>query len=302
MGIDPEHVDVDGQVVVIGDDEVALSGRNVDGAVVLELEEHRELRGGLVREVEAHGGPDPLRLARRLQVHVENEVRALVQPPGHAGRLRYRGRPRLPEQEVAVGLEAVRLQLHVHAREADAGIARVAPARGAGGVDEHIGVVDDLLVSRPQLQGPHIVHALAGNGKDEVAEYVAAFGRERVRLAHLDDQVWRAELPAFGEAGRGRRLGGRTFGRAFADPALEERDLILAEAPLPRQVAVAALGRPRRHVTARGHARDLVRALAHVRVAEEAERTRLSGTVTRRAVAVHDRGDVAVERYRLGRR
>src|SRR6266852_6032076 len=56
--------------------------------------------------------------------------------------------------------------------------------------------------SRVSRRRADIARAFGGNGKDEVAEHVAAFGRDRVGLAHLDDEVRGAELPAFGEARR----------------------------------------------------------------------------------------------------
>jgi hypothetical protein len=115
--VDGQHLGVDGQRELVGHDEVRRVGWNVDGPVVLELDQHGEPRGRRVREVEADGGTDHLRLARRLKVQVQDEVGPLVDRPGHVGGLGHGGRAGLPEEEVAVRLEGIRLQLHVHARE-----------------------------------------------------------------------------------------------------------------------------------------------------------------------------------------
>ena len=107
VGVDAEEVDGDGELEFIFDDEVGVAGRDVEGGVVLKLEEHGLGGGGVVGEVEADAGADGLGLAGGLEVEVEDEVVAGVEAPGHGGGLDEGGGVGLPEEEVAVGVEAV---------------------------------------------------------------------------------------------------------------------------------------------------------------------------------------------------
>ncbi len=229
--VDGEDLGIDGQRVLVGHHEVGRTGRDVDGPVVLELEEHGEPRRRRLGEVEADDGADHFRLARRLEVQVEDEVGVLVDGPGHAFGLGDRGRAGLPEQEMA--------------------------ARGAGAIQQDVRVMHHALVARAQLHGAHVARAVHGRVHHEIAEHVRAFRGHRVGLRHFEHEIGRAELPSRGEGGGRGSGGGRPLRRAFGGPALDERDLLVGEPPRSGQVAVARLGRPGRHEADPGHARDL---------------------------------------------
>ena len=205
-----EHLDVDGQRVVVGDFERPVPGRNVDGAVVLELQQHRVPGRWRMVEIQADHGPDHHRLARRLEVQVEDEVGIGIQPPRHAFGLAHRRRPRLPEEEVAVGLEAIGLQDDVHAAEPGPRVARVLPPRGPRAVEEDVGVMHDRLLSGTQLERLHVARTGHGRGDDEVAEHVGALrrGPYTARRPPARGPVPRAAIPArtaAAAAGRTRR-------------------------------------------------------------------------------------------------
>jgi hypothetical protein len=280
---------------MVRDDEVPPAGRYVDSAVVLELQQHRMTARRGLGEVESHDGPDHLRLAGRLEVHVEDQVGVAVDPPGHVRWLGDGGRAGLPEEEVAVGLEALGFQLHVHAAEPGARVARVQPPRGPGAVEQDVRVVHDGLVARAQLERPHVARRRHRDGDHEVAEHVRAFGGHRERLRHLQHQVRRPELPALRESRRRGPVCRGAFRSALAHPPLYQLDLLVAEAPLALELAVARLGGPRRHVSAGRHPGDLPGPALHIGVGEQAEGPGFARPMARRAVLEHDRGDVRVE-------
>src|SRR6266446_533395 len=105
---------------MIRDHEIAGAGWDVEGAVVLKLNQHRKATRRPVRKVEAHHRLDYLLLPRRLQMQVENQIRAGVEPPAHIVRRGFDERTGLPKQEVGIWFERVRARLgrdRIHARE-----------------------------------------------------------------------------------------------------------------------------------------------------------------------------------------
>ena len=86
------------------------------------------------------------------------------------------------------------------------------------------------------------------------------------------------------------------------DPALDRLDLVVAQPALADDRKLAAIGEPRRHVTAsrfRGHG---VGVLHGVGVSQERKRRDFARPMARRAVGEHDRRDVLIEgdRWRRG--
>ena len=78
VGIDGKHLDSDRQQQMVRHREVARARLDINSAIMLELNEHGMKAGRLGGEVETNHGLDRLLLARRLQVQVENQIRARV--------------------------------------------------------------------------------------------------------------------------------------------------------------------------------------------------------------------------------
>ncbi len=156
VGVDGEHVHVHGEGELVPHHEGALLRGNVEGPVVLELQEHGEAGGSLVGEVEADPRPHELGLARGPKVQVEHQVGAAVEAPGHPRRLLVGRAARLPEEEVAVRVEACGLGREVHAGETHPGIGGVQEARSARAIDQEVGVVRHLAVVEADLHGAHV--------------------------------------------------------------------------------------------------------------------------------------------------
>jgi hypothetical protein len=154
--VDAEHLHRHRQLDLVRYHEALGPRWDVEGAIMLELEQHGVARGRAVREVEAHLRLHRLGLPRGLEVHVEDEVGPRIEPPGHVRGLFVGQRPRLPEQEVAVGIEALGLHGQLHPREARLGVEGVAPARGLRPIDEDVGVVGDAPVVEADRQRAHV--------------------------------------------------------------------------------------------------------------------------------------------------
>src|SRR5262249_61535680 len=73
--------------------------------------------------------------------------------PRHSLRLDPRRGAWFPEEEVAVGVEALRLDRHVHSSESDFGVLFIAAARPSGSIYQDVGVVVDFFVAGPKLHG-----------------------------------------------------------------------------------------------------------------------------------------------------
>src|SRR5260221_10229954 len=106
------------------------------------------------REVKSNARLDHLRLPRRLKMRVENEVGAFVEAQRHAFRLDVRNGSRLPEQQMTVGIEDLRLEANLHAAETRAGLG-LALARRSFAVDQNICVVHVTLVAGTNLNRLH---------------------------------------------------------------------------------------------------------------------------------------------------
>src|SRR2546422_1173267 len=100
VGIDGKHLDSDRQRQMVCYREVARARLDINSAVMLELNEHRMKAGWLRGEVKADHRLNRLLFTRWLQVQIENQVRAGIQPPAHVVRLWLQQRARLPKEEV----------------------------------------------------------------------------------------------------------------------------------------------------------------------------------------------------------
>src|SRR5437016_12525421 len=105
MGINREQIHIHGKRKFVRDDEVLLARRDVELTIVFQLEQHWKERRVLIGKVQPKTWLDRLRLAGRLQVDVQNQIRVFIEAQGHAFRLGPRHRPRLPKKKVAVWIK-----------------------------------------------------------------------------------------------------------------------------------------------------------------------------------------------------
>ncbi len=292
--IDAEGVDIDGQAEGILDDENAIVGGDVELLVGIELKQHGVLRGGLRGKVEADASGHDLGLSTGLEVHVEDEVVAGIEAPGHGRRFLEDGCVGLPEEEVAVGIEDIAgVDFEFHAAEAVLPVGGMRSAPGAGAIDEDIRVMHDLRDAGENLYGADVVGLGEGIGKDEVVEDVGAGGLEGEGAGNGEDEIGLACLPVRVIVGRGRSFRGIALGHAGGDPAADEGDVFLADAAVVDEVAIARLGQPGRHEARLRDLHHLGTATARVLIAEEAEGSAAAGVMAGAAVLIDDGGDLA---------
>ena len=196
--IDRHQIHIHRQGEVIGDEKVFVSRRNVEFHVVLELQQHGKFRGRLRREVKPDAGLNHFRLPRWLQMCIQDQVRSFIQAQGHSVRLDVRNRARLPEQQVAVGIEDLRLDANLHAAETGARLA-LPLARRTGTIHQNVGVVHVALVARTNLNRFHPPRLLDWNGKNKVPVRVSALRRKHERLLRRQNHVGLSETPALDE-------------------------------------------------------------------------------------------------------
>ena len=67
------------------------------------------------------------------------------------------------------------------------------------------------------------------NRNHEIAEHISAPSWQDVRFGHLDDKVWRSELPTVVESGWRWHSGRITFLDTLLHPFLDHRDLFITE-------------------------------------------------------------------------
>ena len=273
-----EDVGIDRQDVAVGDDVLALAGRDVD-RLAAETQADRRARRHLVGEKEADADRHRLRFAGRLQVQLDDEIAAGLETPRHAVGRRARRLTGRPAEQVPGG----------YARPAPS--TRVVPARGpasrAGATtacDRRRGWRDERAgIARTELHRPDVARGRRRNRQHEGAKDIGAVGGTRTaRACAPRDRVCRAASRRSTSARRERR--GIALRRPLAIHCWSDcssaslRRRASAKSPLP------GVRLPRRHHTARGHVGDLRARAAGRRVGDQAERTDLAGPMADRAV------------------
>jgi hypothetical protein len=221
------------------------------------------------------------------------------QAPRHPRRLEARHAARRPAEEV--GRRMGRLCRRFIPAKPGSAFAR-RPGAGRRGAGRRAASRDGAPrgTVRPQLEPLHEAAAAAAGGvgrqldrHDEVAEDVAAAGRERIVDRRAHDEVGLPELPV-GRELRRRRAPAR--GSPAGAPSSAQRASVAISASPRWRSFLKTPNRdrePRRHVPLAGRARDLARVVARVRVREQAEGRDLPRTMARDAAGVEQRRDVA---------
>ena len=137
------------------------------------------------------------------------------------------------------------------------------------------------------------------NRNDEVPIYVPTLRRERVRLAHRNDQIRRSKLPAFGPLWQRRQVRSGAFFGAFRDPLRDEAGLLAGQTAVPDKLTtIAVLGQPRWHVPPCGDVGDFGGVLLDVGIIEQIEWSRLPRAVATGTLAEYDGRNFFVEGQR----
>src|ERR1700722_14131728 len=105
-----------------------------------------------------------------------------------------RSAARLPEKQMAVGVEWAAHNCQIHAWESFAGTGLLR-ARRSRTVHQQIGVVDQSAVAGPNFNGANPSASGDSGRQDEVPVDVQAGRGQRVGTWRFDHQIWRAELP-----------------------------------------------------------------------------------------------------------
>ena len=302
------HLDVDRENVPIPTEVVGRPRRDVE-VLLPEPDRERNLRRGLVGEVEPDAGLHDLRLPARHQVHLEEHVGARVQAPGHPFGNQRPVLPGRPAQQMAEGKLCVERRDVV---EAGFGVSRVERSGGRCRIEPHVGVVDDSGVRCPRGAGApdrrlelEALHEprLSNRDRDrELAEDIVPVGPQREGLGHFDDEVRLAEPPCAEPLRYRREVGRVSCGRPGIDPPGDQIDLAVAQPPVAdERTAVPRLRLPWRHRPGRGRLPDGASPWPGVVVGQEAERSGGAGAVTGGAVPEDEWCDIPVERDGIGR-
>ena len=138
-------------------------------------------------------------------MHVQDQIVAGIQTPGHTGRLYERGSVRFPEEEVTIGVEAVAGgHSSLHTGDSLLPIHRVSMAQRGCAVDQHVSVMNHLRRPRLDLHRANIFRLGNRNRQDEIVKKIRAGGRDKQWRVCLQDKVGWPQLPI---AGKDRCLG-----------------------------------------------------------------------------------------------
>ena len=173
--VDGQNVDIQRQAEVVRHEKILVTGGNVQGSVVFELEQDREMSRRLVREVETYGGLNHLGLTRWLQVRVENKVVAGFETPGEAIGLGVRRTAGFPEEEMPRWIEDAGLDVEVHAGKACAWSFFHFSSR-IEAVDEQVRVMHKPFVARANFNGANVPGGGDIWGEDEIPEDIGPSG------------------------------------------------------------------------------------------------------------------------------
>ena len=206
--VDRQHLHGDRKLELVGHGKAGRAGGNVERAIVLELQQHREPGRRAIGEVEPERRAHRLRLSGRPKVQVEDQVRARLDRPRDGVRRRSRlasrasrtgnGCPARNDRTRSPG--PCRQSPLPHPRHRAGGPRRCDPA--ARWRDGGCGRCPDESPSRARIAVGE------RHGQHEVPEHIAALGRQRPCAVGRQHQIGCAELPSAFEGRRRRAIGG----------------------------------------------------------------------------------------------
>ncbi len=136
---------------------------------------------------------------------VENEIGAGIEFPRKAVRFDPRGAARFPEKEVAVEIENAVLNAEIHAGKARSGLDFL-EARGARAIHQQVCVMHAVRNAGANFDRAHVTLRSERRRENKIPENIGTGSRNGISARRVEDHIWRAELPAFGEMRRRRRF------------------------------------------------------------------------------------------------
>ena len=160
------------------------------------------------------GFPDGCRCVLRIKIG------AFVETQRHSLRLNVRNRSRLPEEQMAVGIEYLRLDANLHAAKTRARLG-FPPARCARAIHQNVRVVHVALVAGTNLNRLHPSRFLDRHRENKIPVRVGALRRKSQRLVRGENQVRFPEPPALHKFRLRRQIGRRRLRPLPARPSAE---------------------------------------------------------------------------------
>ena len=136
-------------------------------------------------------------------------------------------------------------------------------------------------------------------GHGDVAINIRAVRGHVIHRRHFHHEIRLAQPPAGSELRRLRFLA-CAFRQVRFHPSLNQRNLRFGQPPFVAIRIRSRLRLPRRHDMRCGDLGNHLALLHHVLVRQQRKRRGLAGSVTRRAIAINDRSNIAVERHWSG--
>ena len=255
---DADRLQIYGCLEMVGDFVVARTGRYID--VIGDQRYVGDPFGGrLSGEVESQLGLIGLRLAGGMVVDLHHQVGTLAQNHLHAfGHTRglHAGRP-----------SAERSAWQKTGR-AEAGIVHAFSPRDVPRIEEEQSVMHDAARLGTKFDAADILVFGQIQRNYEAPVLIGTVRRDSEGLRHAKDDVGRAQLPAFGEAGKRRELSRVALGCAVGGPVPQCGDRIIGEAAPALKMSVSGFGLPRWHIAARRYGGDQFRALRCICIGE----------------------------------
>ena len=244
--INTQEFDGYGQPQRVLDGKCVRAGWNVERLIVLQLQQHRLLRRRLVGEVKPYFCEYGFGLSGGFQVHVQDQVGTRIDLPLHPFRFGEHRRIGLPEEEMAIGSNALPASISTSIPGTPAAQSVGCCLRmEAVGVEQDVGVVDDLRRTRADLDSPNVARLLQRVRKDEVAEDVLFRTLAEEKAAVLSRIRFRWSVLPFAAVRRGhRRLRQISLGHACLDPLRDLLDVRLAQPALVSKCSLLVLGQP----------------------------------------------------------
>ena len=286
------HSHFDRQSETVFNFVTGCTGRNVDDA---RGEKNLEwgVRRRFLSKIKTNGRLQHLGFSRRPHVQLQDQIRVLVQSPRQSVGLARKHIAGDPAQKVA--LRHLGAHRRNHEIEARFRIAFIQAARLPRPINLHERVMHDLRIVGEKFHGPNVTRRGRRNRNHEIAIDIPSAGPKRVRFGHFDHQVRLAQLPTFAPPRQGRQLRRITLHETFSDPLLDDSDLIGAQSAFVGELTVTWFRKPRRHVPALGHFRDLLGVLLHILKIQQTERRVLARPMADRAMGKYDRRYILCE-------
>ena len=157
-------------------------------------------------------------------------------------------------------------------------------------------VMHELAIALANLRELHVLVFGEVRRHGEIFVRYHAFGGYVVDFGHRKDNVWFADLPAFGIFRIRRQVFRIAFRRARIDPRDDSVDLFLRQAAVVREIAMFRVRKPGRHLASDNFFADRFGPGAHLFETHKRHGRDFAGAMTGLTVLLNDRRNVFVVR------